>query len=214
MTEGEGHAGGIAGSGKGGIDEDAIRSKFQRSSSMRGGTEACVDDDGDSGLLDDYFQLAARFEAPVGTNGGAEGHDGGRADFLKAFGKDGVGIDVGEDGEAFLDEDFSGGKRFNGVGKEIAGIGMDFEFDPFGQSGGGGEAGEANGFPGVHGAAGVGEDKVFFRVDEVEDVGVGVVLAGEVGAAEGDGDDFGAAGFEALGHGLVGGELAGADEKS
>ena len=165
-------------------------------------------------MLDDDFELATGFETAIRADGRAEGHDGGGADFLEALGEDRVGIDVGEDGEAFLDEDFSGGKRFDGVGEEVAGVGMDFEFDPFGQSGSGGEAGEADGFTSVHGAAGVGEDEIFFLVDEVEDVGVGIVFASEVRAAEGDGDDFGAAGFKTLGHGLIGRELAGADEES
>ena len=54
---------------------------------------------------------------------------------------------------------------------------MDFEFHPLRQSGGGGEAGEAHGFLGVHRAAGVGEQQVFFRIDEFEDVGEGIALS-------------------------------------
>ena len=67
---------------------------------------------------------------------------------------------------------------------------MDLELDPLGQAGGGGEAGEAHGFLGVHRAAGVGQEQVFLRIDEFEDVGEGIVFAGQVRAAQGDGDDL------------------------
>jgi hypothetical protein len=91
---------------------------------------------------------------------------------------------------------------------------VDFEFHPLGQAGGGGEAGEAHGFLGVHRAAGVGQEQVFFRVDEFEDVGVGVAGAAEVGAAQGDGDDLRAAGGERVAHGFVGREFPGAEEQA
>lgn len=68
---------------------------------------------------------------------------------------------------------------------------MDFEFDPVGHACGDGEASESDGFLCIHGAAGVGEQEDV-RGDEVEDVGEGIALAGEIGATEGNGDDFGA----------------------
>ena len=77
---------------------------------------------------------------------------------MQTLGEDGVGVDVGKDGEAFFDEDFRGFESFYRVGKEVGGIGMNFEFHPLGKSGGGGKAGEADGFLGIHGTAGVREE--------------------------------------------------------
>ncbi len=181
---------------------------------MRGGSDTCVNDDGDGGLGDDDGDLISGGDAFVRADGCAEGHDGGAADILEAFGEDGVGVDVGEDGEAFLDEDFGGFEGFDGVGEEVGGIGVDFEFYPFREAGGVGESGEADGFLGVHGAAGVGEEEIFIGIDEVEDVGKGIVFSGEVGAAEGDGYDLGSGGFEGVFHGLVGREFSGSEEEA
>ena len=180
---------------------------------MAGGADAGVDDDGDGGLGEDDFDLAAGGEALVGADGGAEGHDGGGADVLEAAGEDGVGVDVGEDDETFFDEDFGGFEGFDGVWQEIAGVGMDFEFDPVGHAGGDGESGEADGFFGVHGTAGVGEEENVGG-DEVEDIGEGVALAGEIGATEGDCDDFGAGRDDGVAHEVTGGEFSGAEHES
>ncbi len=158
--------------------------------------------------------VASVLEAAVGADGRAEGHDGGAADFLQAFGEDGVGINVGQDGKTFLNENFRGFEGFNGVGEQVAGVGMYFQFDPFGETGGDGEAGEADGFPGVHGAAGVGEEEVFLGIDKFEDVGKGIALAGEVGAAQGDGDHFGAAGGQGVAHGFGRGKFARAQDEA
>ena len=181
---------------------------------MAGDAEAGVDDDGDDGLLDDDADLVAGDEAAVRADGRAERHDGGGADFLEAFGEDGIGVDVREDGESFFDKDFSGLECFDGIGKEVGGIRVDFEFHPLRQACGGGEAGEADGLFGIHGPAGVREEEVFFRVDEFEDVRVGIALAGEIGAAEGHGDDPGAAGGEGIPHGFIGRKLTGAEEET
>ena len=91
---------------------------------------------------------------------------------------------------------------------------MDLELDPLRQAGGGGEAGEADGFLGIHRAAGVGEEQVFFGIDEIEDVRVGIGLAGEIGAAQGHGHDLGAGGGEGVAHRLVGREFPGAGEEA
>jgi hypothetical protein len=101
---------------------------------------------------------------------------------LQAFGEDGIGVDVGKNDEAFLDQRFGGGKGFDGIRQEIARVGMDFELDPIGQSGGLGQVRQADGFGGVHGAAGVGEEEIFFGIHEIEDVGEGIALAGEIRA--------------------------------
>ena len=188
--------------------------EFEGFGGVAGGAETGVDDDGDAGLFDDDGDLRAGFQSAVAPDGRAEGHDGGGAGVFEAFGEDGVGVDVGEDGETFGHEDFGGTKSLDRIGKEVVRVGMDLEFDPFGESGAGGEAGEADGFFGVHRAAGVGQQEIFFGIDEIEDVGERVAGAAEVGAVEGDGDDLRAACFEGVAHEFVRGELAGAEEEA
>ena len=91
---------------------------------------------------------------------------------------------------------------------------MDFEFHPFRQTGGGGEARQPDGFLGVHRAAGVGQQQIFFRVNEFQDVRERVVLAAQIGAAQGDGDHFRAAGVERVAHGFGRRKLARAQDQA
>ena len=91
---------------------------------------------------------------------------------------------------------------------------MDFELHPFGQAGGGGEAREADGLLGVHRAAGVGQQQIFFRVNEFQDVGERIALAAQIGAAQGDGDQFRAAGGQRVAHGFRRREFARAQDEA
>jgi hypothetical protein len=131
---------------------------------------------------------------------------------LKAAGEHGVGVDIRQHDEAFFDENFGSLQGLDGVGQKVAGIGMDFEFDPVWHASGDGETGEAHSFLGVHGAASVGEQQDVVG-DEVEDVRKRIVLTGEISAAEGDGDDLGARGDDGVAHEVTGGELAGAEHE-
>ena len=79
---------------------------------------------------------------------------------------------------------------------------MDFELHPIRQAGGDGEARQADGFLGVHRAAGVGQRQIFLRVNGLQDVRERVLLPAQIGAAEGDGDQFRAAGGERVAHGF------------
>ncbi len=90
---------------------------------------------------------------------------------------------------------------------------MNLELHPLGQPRRRGQARQAHRFGGIHRAAGIGQEEIFLGIDEIEDIGVGIVLAGEIGAAQGHRDDLRAAGLEALGHRLVGGKLARAHEQ-
>ena len=79
---------------------------------------------------------------------------------------------------------------------------MDFELYPLRQTGGDGKAREADGFLRVHRAAGVGQEQIFFRINEFEDVRKRIFLAAQIRAAQGDGDHFRAAGGERIAHGF------------
>jgi len=90
---------------------------------------------------------------------------------------------------------------------------MDFKFHPFRQTGGGGEAREANGFLGIQRTAGVGQQQKFFWINEFQDVGERIALAGQIGAAEGDGDHFRAAGGKSVAHGFRRRKFSGAHDE-
>ena len=158
----------------------------------------------DGRLPDDDFDLCAGLEAPVAADGRTQGHDGGCADILQATSQDGVGIDIGEHGEAFLHEDLRGGKGFDGIGQEVVGVGVDLQFDPHWQTGCGGEPCQAHGLVCVHCAAGVREDEVFLGIDEIENVREGILFSTEIGAAERDCDDLASARIKGVAHGCVG----------
>jgi hypothetical protein len=91
---------------------------------------------------------------------------------------------------------------------------MDFELHPLGQSGGDGEAARRTASSAFIAPLVLGSRRYFLRVNEFEDVGEGILLAGQIGAAQGDGDDFRAAGGEGVAHGFRGGEFAGAENQA
>lgn len=94
-----------------------------------------IDNDRDRRLLDDDANLVAGLETAVGADGRSQGHDRGGSGFLKSFGQNGIGIDIGEHHETFLHQLLGGLEGFDGIGKEVARIGMDLEFDPLGKAG-------------------------------------------------------------------------------
>jgi len=116
----------------------------------------------------------------------------------------GVVTGVAENLKAFLHKNFRRGNRRHGVGKQGAGVGEDFEFDPVG--------------PGVlepfeklaaqprgperflfgEATRRVGQDRVAFGVEKIEQVPAGLVE--KTLAAHGHGHHLGPAGFEAIAH--------------
>ena len=90
---------------------------------------------------------------------------------------------------------------------------MDFQLHPFGQAGGGGKAGEPDGLFGIHRAAGVGQQQEFFWVNELQNVRERVAPAAQIGAAQGDGDHFRAAGIQRVAHGFGRGKFPRAQDE-
>ena len=80
---------------------------------------------------------------------------------------------------------------------------MNLELHPIRQPGADREAREPHRFLGIPRAAGVGQKQEAFRVDEIENVRERIAFAGEIGAAQRDGHDFGAARLERVAHQLV-----------
>ncbi len=77
---------------------------------------------------------------------------------------------------------------------------MNFEFDPFRQTGGHGEAREANRFLRIHRAAGVRQQQIFLAVDEFQNVRERIALAAQIGATQSDGDDLRPARLKRVAH--------------
>ena len=80
---------------------------------------------------------------------------------------------------------------------------MNLEFDPLGETGGSGEFGQSHGFVGVHRAARVRQYEILLGIDEFQNVGVGIVVAGEIRTSQGDGHNLSAAGCEGIAHRFV-----------
>ena len=164
-------------------------------------------------LLDDDRDLGTRLDSPVAPDGGAERHDGRRSRFLKALGQHGVGVNVGKDREPLGYQKLGGLEGLNRIGEEVARVGMNLELHPLGEPGGLGEAGKSDGLLGGVGTAGVGEEQVFLRVDELEDVGKGIPLAAQIGPTERHGDDLRSARRKGLAHHLAGGKFSSPQEE-
>ena len=132
-------------------------------------------------------------QAEAAADGRAERHHGCRACIDQALGVDDVVGGVGQNGEAFLDQDARGFERGVNVGIERGFVADDLDLDPVGEADFAAEARGANGLVGSEAACGVGQKEVALRVEEVEQRLAGAV---EVDAADGDGDHFGAGGFD------------------
>ena len=107
-------------------------------------------------------------DAEAGADGRAERHDGGGADVDEALGENDVVGGVGQDGEAFLDEDAGGFDGGLDVGVEGGLVADDLDLDPVGEADLAAKARGADGFLGGVAAGGVGQEEVALRVDEVE----------------------------------------------
>ena len=79
---------------------------------------------------------------------------------------------------------------------------MNFQLHPFGQPGGDRQTRQAHGFLGIHRAAGIGQQQIFFGINKFENVGEGIPFAGQIRAAQRDRDHFRPAGFQGIAHGL------------
>ena len=138
-------------------------------------------------------RLAVLLQAEAAADGRAERHDGCGARVDEALGVDNVVGGVGQDGEAFLDQDARGFERGLNVGIERCLVADDFDLDPVGEADLAAEARGADGLVGGEAAGGVGQQEVALGIDEVEQRLAGAV---EVDAAHGDGDHLRAGGLD------------------
>ena len=119
-----------------GVHENGIGTHLERFGRLARRAEAGVDDHRHGRLFDDDFDLRARFDAAIAADRRTERHHRRRAHILQTLRQHRVGIDVRQDGKAFLHEDLRRGQSLDRVGQQISRIGMNLEFDPGRQPGG------------------------------------------------------------------------------
>src|SRR6202040_1734267 len=100
------------------------------------------------------------------------------------FCQDRIGIDVGQNSESFLHQNFRRREGLDRIWQQIMWIGMNLELDPGWQSGVGGEPRYSHRVIRIARAAGVRQQEKFFRIDEIENVCEWIVLAGKIGTAQ------------------------------
>lgn len=199
MLHGRGHLFGVLGSSDGGVEEDSVEAHLHGDTGIGGGSDSGIDDQRDFGdLLAEDAQGGMVLNSKSGTDRGGERHDRGSAGIDQPLCRDQVVIGVRENDEAFFGQDPRGFDEAENVREQGLFIANDFELHPFGEADLAAEAGGPDGI--VDGIAGgsIGQEKVLRAVDVIEHRLLGFV--GQIDAADGDGDDFGAGSFVAADH--------------
>ena len=91
---------------------------------------------------------------------------------------------------------------------------MNLEFHPLRQSRRCRKPRESHGLFGIHRATGVGKQQVFFGINEVENVGIRITLAREVGAPQGHRHNLRTTLMQGIAHELVGRKFSGAQKQA
>src|SRR5690349_2254621 len=138
----------------------------------------------------DDAQVSRVLNAHSGTDRSAKRHHGGGAGIDQLAGVDQIVVSVRQYDEAFLDQNAGGFEQSFIVWEQRLLIADHFELDPVGEADFAGEAGGADRFVGGVAAGGVGQDEHFRTIDVIDQGFFGFV--GEIDAADGDGDHFGA----------------------
>ncbi len=180
--------------GDGGVHQDPVTAQFHGYGGIRGGTHAGIDQDRYRGVLDDGEDVVGIADAEAGSNRRGQRHDGHATHFLEAPGDDRVVIGVDHDLEALPDQCFGGLQGLGDIRKQGLLVTEHLQLhqvvavQQF--------ACQAAGAYCVLGGittGGVRQQGVAVRGDHVQQVGLTRILA-DIGAADGDGDDFGATG--------------------
>ena len=102
---------------------------------MRRRSNTSVDDHRQVALLDDDMQHVLVFDALVGPDRRCQRHNGGGTGLLELLAGYRVGLDVGKHHKTLFYKHFGGDNSLTHVGKQVFGVGVDFEFYPVGASG-------------------------------------------------------------------------------
>ena len=105
LAEGPAHSHGISRGGDARVHEAGGRAHLHGFAGLRGAAYASIDHHGQFGIFDEYAQHLLGAQAAVRSYGCAKRHDGRRTGIAAGAGYVEVGIDVGQDGEAFTGKD-------------------------------------------------------------------------------------------------------------
>ena len=218
-----GHLQGVFGAGDPGVEQDAVASQFHRQRDVGRRADAGVDDDGVVRVVPlEVFEDdpdVVRVQDPLArTDRTPGGHHAGGAGGFEVASHHRVVAGVNQDVKPLGDENLGrlqGGHR---VGQQGSSIGENLQLDPVGarvvqaREEFAAETGGPEGVLGGEAAGGVGQDRIAVEVEKVDQAPP--LLVGQAFAADGDGDDLGAAGRQAVAHQLQGRVLAGADQEA
>ncbi len=93
-------------------------------------TDPRVHHHGHIGLLDDDGQKLPGHQPLVGADGRAERHHGGAAHLFEPLAEHGIGAAVGQHHKALFHQLLGGFQRLDGVGQQIARVGVDLQLQP------------------------------------------------------------------------------------
>ena len=149
------------------------------------GTVACSEDD---------TNVVGIANAQPRADGRGQRHDRGATDLLQLFCGDRIVGDVRQDVETFFDQNLRGIKRRRNIREESLIVADHFELDQFSDAGLARQTASSHRVLGVIATGGIRQDRVFLRVEIVEQIFF--VRIGDVDPAHGDGDDFRAGDFD------------------
>jgi len=117
---------------------------------MAGCSQPGIHNHRDTCLLDNDPDLRGGFQPTMAADRRAQRHDRGATYVLEPGRQHRIRIDVGQHGPAFFDEDLRRFQRFDRIRKQVVGVRMDLQLDPFGKTGGCRQTGNAHRFSGIH----------------------------------------------------------------
>ena len=223
MAHRMGHADRIVGPGDARVEQHAVKAQLHGLTDVRGRPHARIDNHGIVGVValerfENDGQAVGIQDALARADGRTGQHDTGRAGVLQTASHDRIVVRVHQNRKAVLDQGLGGLKGADRIGQQRFLVAEDLELDPVGHRETvpieqlPAEPGHADRVGGREATGRVGQDRVPFRVDEVEDVASLSVQQSLL--AHRDGDHVGARGDQGFTHLLEAGVLARAHEQA
>ena len=186
LLKGPRHERQIAAGGDGGVGHDGGGAHLHGLAGLGGTTNASIDDDGQVDFFNQNLDKVPGAQSLVAANGRAQGHDAGGACVSQGACNLQIGVHIGHDHKALLGQHL---RCFNGfviVRQQIFAVANDLDFYKIALAYFPGQARNAHRLIGGAGTGGVGEQGDAFG-HVIQDIG----QRPAVGAAQGQGEDFG-----------------------
>ena len=182
----------------GGVHEHAVTTELHGDGRIRGGANACVHHDGDLGILDDGEDVVWIADAESGSDGRRQRHHRHAAHVFQTFGHDGVIVGVDHHLETVLDQLLGSLQSCRDIGKQGLLVAEHFELHQIVTIEKlAGELAGTNRGTRVVATGCVRQNRVLIGREEIQEVRLTWILA-DVGAANGNRDDAGAARLDGL----------------